>query len=96
VVPRVFDDETEQRGHMTTSNPGTISTVPDGDAPQSGVPLALPISLGAWWLVATALFSLLLYYFVGVDQGALSVFGNDMHGHEFVHDGRHVLAFPCH
>jgi hypothetical protein len=82
--------------NMTTSNPGTISTVPDGDAPQLGVPLALPISLGAWWLVATALFSLLLYYFVGVDQGALSVFGNDMHVHEFVHDGRHVLAFPCH
>jgi Probable cobalt transporter subunit (CbtB) len=57
--------------------------------------VTLPIAAGPWWLIATALFSLLLYYFVGVDQGALSVFGNDMLVHEFVHDGRHVLAFPC-
>ena len=51
---------------------------------------------GTWWLVATVVFSLLVYYFVSVDQGAVSVFGNDMHVHEFLHDGRHVLAFPCH
>ena len=59
-------------------------------------PAALPLAAGTWWLVATALFSLLVYYVVGIDQGALSVFGNDMHIHEFMHDGRHVLAFPCH
>ena len=46
--------------------------------------------------MAAALFSLLVYYFVGVDQGAVSVLGKDMHIHELVHDGRHVLAFPCH
>src|SRR5918996_4037592 len=58
-----------------------------------------PVALGSaatWWLVATVVFSLLVYYFVGVDQGAVSVFGNDRHVHEFLHDGRHVLAFPCH
>ena len=61
--------------------------------------LRVPVALGAagtWWLVATVVFSLLVYYFVGVDQGAVSVFGNDLHVHEFLHDGRHVLAFPCH
>ena len=70
-------------------------------APREAAPstLRVPVVLGSagtWWLVATALFGLLAYYFVGVDQGAVSLFGNDMHIHEFVHDGRHVLAFPCH
>jgi hypothetical protein len=26
----------------------------------------------------------------------VSVFGADLHVHEFVHDGRHFLGFPCH
>jgi hypothetical protein len=42
------------------------------------------------------LLALLVIYFVGVDQGAVSVFGGDMHVHEFTHDARHLLAFPCH
>lgn len=48
------------------------------------------------WLSLTAFAALLVLYFVGVDQGATSVFGNDTHVHEFVHDGRHLLGFPCH
>jgi hypothetical protein len=59
------------------------------------VPVAVAPA-GTWWLVATVLFSLLVYYFVGIDQGAVSVFGHDMHVHELLHDGRHLLAFPCH
>ena len=60
------------------------------------IPISIPLAAGPWWLVATALLSLLLYYFIGIDQGAFSVFGNDMHIHEFVHDSRHFLGFPCH
>lgn len=81
---------------MAPVSHSTIPTVSDEAARGS---LRLPIALGsagAWWLAAAALLSLLLYYFVGVDQGAVSVIGNDMHIHEFLHDGRHVLAFPCH
>jgi hypothetical protein len=26
----------------------------------------------------------------------VSVFGDDLHIHEFVHDARHFLGFPCH
>ena len=48
------------------------------------------------WLAGAALFAVALYYFVGVDQGAVSVFGSDTHVHEFVHDARHFLGFPCH
>jgi Probable cobalt transporter subunit (CbtB) len=48
------------------------------------------------WLTTTAFLALLVLYFVGVDQGATSVFGDDMHVHEFLHDARHLLGFPCH
>lgn len=48
------------------------------------------------WLAGTVLLSLLVLYFVGLDQGATSVFGSDTHVHEFVHDARHLLGFPCH
>jgi hypothetical protein len=48
------------------------------------------------WLVGALLLALALYYFIGLDQGATSLFGSDMHIHEFVHDGRHFLGFPCH
>ncbi|WP_428841982.1 CbtB domain-containing protein [Mycobacterium parmense] len=50
----------------------------------------------ALWLAATVFLALLALYFVGIDQGAVSLFGNDSHVHEFVHDARHLLGFPCH
>jgi hypothetical protein len=82
---------------MATYSPSTIPTVPPPHAARAWrAPIALPVSAGAWWLVATVLFSVLLYYFVGIDQGAVSVFGRDMHIHEFMHDGRHFLSFTCH
>ncbi|WP_406131239.1 CbtB domain-containing protein [Streptomyces sp. NBC_00989] len=59
-------------------------------------PVVLPVSKSIVWLVGTTLIALAIYYFIGVDQGAVSVFGNDMHVHEFVHDARHFLGFPCH
>ena len=48
------------------------------------------------WLTASAFLALLMLYFVGMDQGATSVFGNNTYVHEFVHDARHLLGFPCH
>jgi len=50
----------------------------------------------ALWLTATTFVAALAYYFLGYDQGAVSVFGADTHVHEFVHDARHFLGFPCH
>ena len=55
----------------------------------SGVGTAVLLSL-------TVFLALLVLYFVGMDQGATSVFGSDTHVHEFVHDARHLLGFPCH
>ena len=51
---------------------------------------------GAGWLSVTVLLALITLYFVGLDQGASSVFGSNTAVHEFMHDARHLLGFPCH
>jgi cobalt transporter subunit CbtB len=58
--------------------------------------LVLSAAKAAVWLSVTAFLALLVLYFVGMDQGATSVFGNNTYVHEFVHDARHLLGFPCH
>jgi hypothetical protein len=50
----------------------------------------------ALWLSGTVFLALLVLYFVGLDQGATSIFGSDSHIHEFLHDARHLLGYPCH
>jgi hypothetical protein len=47
------------------------------------------------WAVFAGLLFLLAMYFIGVEEGAMAIF-NGMYVHEFVHDGRHLLGFPCH
>jgi Probable cobalt transporter subunit (CbtB) len=47
------------------------------------------------WAVFGGLLFLLALYFVGAEQGATALFPG-MYIHEFVHDGRHLLGFPCH
>lgn len=47
-------------------------------------------------LSITVFLALAAYYFVGVDEGMASVFGKSMVVHEWVHDSRHFLGFPCH
>ena len=54
------------------------------------------VAKAAMWLTLTAFLALIVLYFVGMDQGATSVFGNNTYVHEFVHDARHLLGFPCH
>lgn len=62
----------------------------------SSTPIVLPATKAVFWLAGTAIIGLALYYFIGIDQGATSVFGSDMHIHEFMHDAHHFLGFPCH
>jgi cobalt transporter subunit CbtB len=47
-------------------------------------------------LSITIFLALAVYYFVGVDEGMTSVFGKTMAIHEWMHDSRHFLGFPCH
>ncbi|APE16542.1 CbtB-domain containing protein [Mycobacterium crocinum] len=74
---------------MNDANP-TLG-VPRVDMRAAAASLAAPLRLTVLTLLA-----LILYYFVGYDQGAVSVFGSDTHIHEFLHDARHLLGFPCH
>jgi hypothetical protein len=46
------------------------------------------------WLIFGALM-LLAIYFVGAEEGATSIIPG-MYVHEWVHDSRHLLGFPCH
>ena len=59
-------------------------------------PVVVSLPGAALWLIGTAVLAVLAYYFIGVDQGMVSIFGSDTHIHEFVHDARHFLGFPCH
>jgi len=47
------------------------------------------------WALFVVLLAMLLLYFVGFEQGATAMTsGSDVH--EFLHDARHLLGFPCH
>jgi hypothetical protein len=47
------------------------------------------------WLIFAGLLLVVAMYFVSAEQGATALFaGNAIH--EWTHDGRHVLGFPCH
>ena len=69
-------------------------------SPEATTPRVSAVDLSgvtaALWLAGTAVIALLVLYFVGLDQGATSIFGGDTHVHEFIHDARHLLGFPCH
>lgn len=47
------------------------------------------------WAVFAGLLLLLAIYFVGAEEGSTSLISG-MAVHEFVHDARHLLGFPCH
>jgi len=58
-------------------------------------PVAIPMRQLLPWTVFGVLLAALLVYFVGAEEGATSlVSGHSVH--EFMHDGRHLLSFPCH
>lgn len=58
-------------------------------------PGPIPLSQWAPWAVFAGLVMLLAMYFVSTEQGAVALF-DGMAVHEFVHDARHLLGFPCH
>ncbi len=61
----------------------------------SALPVAIPIRDIAPWAIFGGLLLLLAIYFVGAEEGATSLI-KGVAVHEFVHDGRHLLGFPCH
>ena len=61
----------------------------------SAEPISIPLREVLPWAIFAGLLLLIGNYFIGSEQGATSIFKGFMI-HEFVHDGRHLLGFPCH
>ena len=62
---------------------------------QSSAASPIPVRELLPWAAFGGLLALLLLYFATSEQGALSLIAGS-YVHEFVHDGRHLLGFPCH
>lgn len=56
---------------------------------------AIPVEDIVPWAVFGLLIAMICLYFVSTEQGAYALF-DGMYVHEYVHDGRHLLGFPCH
>jgi hypothetical protein len=63
-------------------------------APAVEVP-SIPLAEVAPWALFFGLLATLVLFFVSTDQGAVSLLSGTAI-HEFVHDGRHLLGYPCH
>jgi hypothetical protein len=67
----------------------TLAPIPEIEIP------SIPLSQIAPWALLFGLLAMLVIFFVSADQGAISIpSGNAIH--EWVHDGRHLLGYPCH
>jgi hypothetical protein len=58
-------------------------------------PVAIPVREVLPWAIFAGLVLMIAIYFVGAEEGATSLISG-MYVHEFLHDGRHLLGFPCH
>lgn len=66
-----------------------VAPVSIGQGPAFSLSQVLP------WLIFAALLALVALYLVGAEEGATAVFTGTA-VHEWTHDGRHLLGFPCH
>lgn len=72
------------------SSPTSISGA--GSAPSD---LVIPARELAPWLAFGALFAMSVLVLISSVQGAITI-PEGTAIHEWVHDGRHLLGFPCH
>ncbi|KQQ43187.1 CbtB domain-containing protein [Nocardioides sp. Leaf307] len=78
---------------MSQSSAPTAPLSP-GLSPAVEVP-AIPLGRLAPWALFSGLLCSLVLFFVSTDQGAVSLLSGTAL-HELVHDGRHLLGYPCH
>lgn len=75
-----------------------MSHISAAPAHLTGSPVAvpsIPVAQLAPWTALFGLLALLVLFFVSADQGAVSLpAGTAIH--EWVHDARHLLGYPCH
>ncbi|MDH4992913.1 CbtB-domain containing protein [Aquamicrobium lusatiense] len=58
-------------------------------------PVPIPVREIIPWAIFGGLLMILGIYFIGAEEGATTLFSS-LSTHEFVHDARHLLGFPCH
>ena len=58
-------------------------------------PQPIPVGEILPWAIFGRLLMIIAIYFVGTEEGAMALFSGG-YVHEFVHDARHLLGFPCH
>ncbi|HEY2812404.1 MAG TPA: CbtB domain-containing protein [Acidimicrobiales bacterium] len=58
-------------------------------------PISIPVRELMPWAIFAGVLLVFFVYLVGVEQGATSLVGGT-YVHEFMHDARHLLGFPCH
>jgi Probable cobalt transporter subunit (CbtB) len=64
-------------------------------APVTVAPPSFSLAQVLPWLLFASLLALVALYVVGAEEGATALIaGNTIH--EWTHDGRHLLGFPCH
>lgn len=59
-------------------------------------PISIPIREIVPWAILFGVLALIALYFISTEEGATALLSADGYLHEFLHDGRHLLAFPCH
>jgi hypothetical protein len=75
--------------------PQAVSTPISGPASTAVEIPAIPVRQLAPWALFAFLVASIVVFFVSANQGALSLPAGTA-VHEWVHDGRHLLGFPCH
>lgn len=56
---------------------------------------SIPLGQIAPWALFFGLVAVVVVFFISTAQGAVA-FPSGIAIHEWVHDGRHLLGFPCH
>lgn len=74
---------------MSTHTTATVGPIGAAELP------TIPVGKLAPWALFSFLLAAIVVFFVSADGGALSLPGG-LAVHEWVHDGRHLLGFPCH
>jgi hypothetical protein len=62
--------------------------------PELEIP-TIPVAQLAPWAAFVFLAAAIILFFISADQGIISI-PSGTAVHEWVHDGRHLLGYPCH
>lgn len=59
-------------------------------------PVRIPLREIVPWAVLIGALAMITMFFISTEDGATALLSAGGYVHEFLHDGRHLMAFPCH